>query len=39
MKKCLFSSLPSNDFGLLTRALPIAKELEKIENIYSIFLK
>ncbi|MHA2249269.1 MAG: nucleotide disphospho-sugar-binding domain-containing protein [Candidatus Kariarchaeaceae archaeon] len=30
MKKCLFSTLPSNDFGLLTRALPIAKELEKL---------
>jgi UDP:flavonoid glycosyltransferase YjiC (YdhE family) len=27
MKRCLFTTLPSNDLGLLTRALPIAKEL------------
>ncbi len=30
MKKCLFTTLPSNDLGLLTRSLPIAKELKKL---------
>ncbi|MHA2294361.1 MAG: hypothetical protein ACXACK_19540, partial [Candidatus Hodarchaeales archaeon] len=30
MKKCLFTTLPSNDIGLLTRSLPIAKELVKL---------
>ncbi|MFX0205542.1 MAG: glycosyltransferase, partial [Candidatus Hodarchaeota archaeon] len=30
MKKCLFTVLPSNDIGLLTRSLPIAKELVKL---------
>ncbi|MBN1218172.1 MAG: hypothetical protein JXM69_04530 [Anaerolineae bacterium] len=27
MKKLLFTTLPSNDLGLLTRSLPIATEL------------
>lgn len=30
MKKCLFTTLPSNDIGLLTRSLPIAAELVKL---------
>ncbi|MHA2233078.1 MAG: glycosyltransferase [Candidatus Hodarchaeales archaeon] len=30
MKKCLVTTLPSNDIGLLTRSLPIAKELTKL---------
>jgi UDP:flavonoid glycosyltransferase YjiC (YdhE family) len=30
MKKFLFTTLPSNDLGLLTRSLPIAKELNKL---------
>lgn len=30
MKKFLFTTLPSNDLGLLTRSLPIAKELVKL---------
>ena len=29
MKKFLFTTLPSNDLGLLTRSLPIALELSK----------
>ena len=29
MSKFLFTTLPSNDLGLLTRSLPIAKELKK----------
>jgi UDP:flavonoid glycosyltransferase YjiC (YdhE family) len=29
VKKFLFTTLPSNDLGLLTRSLPIAKELRK----------
>jgi len=29
MKKFLFTTLPSNDLGLLTRSLPIAQELSK----------
>jgi UDP:flavonoid glycosyltransferase YjiC (YdhE family) len=29
VKKCLFTILPSNDIGLLTRSLPIAEELVK----------
>jgi UDP:flavonoid glycosyltransferase YjiC (YdhE family) len=30
MKKFLFTTLPSNDLGLLTRSLPIANELKKL---------
>ena len=30
MKKFLFTTLPSNDLGLLTRSLPIAQELTKL---------
>ncbi|MFQ5978657.1 MAG: glycosyltransferase [Candidatus Heimdallarchaeota archaeon] len=30
MKKCLFTTLPSNDIGLLTRSVPIAEELVKL---------
>ncbi|MFX0115227.1 MAG: nucleotide disphospho-sugar-binding domain-containing protein [Candidatus Hodarchaeota archaeon] len=30
MKKCLFTTLPSNDLGLLTRSVPIAEELVKL---------
>ncbi len=30
MKKCLLTTLPSNDIGLLTRSLPIAEELVKL---------
>ena len=32
MKKILFTSQPSNDFGLLARSLPIADELTKRGN-------
>lgn len=32
MKKYLFTTLPSNDLGLLTRSLPIARELAKKGN-------
>ncbi|MHA2369118.1 MAG: nucleotide disphospho-sugar-binding domain-containing protein [Candidatus Hodarchaeales archaeon] len=31
MKKCLFTTLPSNDLGLLTRSVPIAVELVKLD--------
>lgn len=30
MKRYLFTTLPSNDLGLLTRSLPIAQELKKL---------
>jgi UDP:flavonoid glycosyltransferase YjiC (YdhE family) len=30
MKTCLFTILPSNDLGLLTRSVPIAEELENL---------
>lgn len=32
MKKFLFTTLPSNDLGLLTRSLPIARELRNYGN-------
>ena len=32
MNRYLFTTLPSNDLGLLTRSLPIARELAKKEN-------
>jgi UDP:flavonoid glycosyltransferase YjiC (YdhE family) len=32
MKRYLFTTLPSNDLGLLTRSLPIARELKKKGN-------
>ena len=32
MKRYLFTTLPSNDLGLLTRSLPIARELAKKRN-------
>ena len=28
MSRSLFTTLPTNDFGLLTRSLPIARELK-----------
>ena len=32
MSKFLFTTLPSNDLGLLTRSLPIANELKKFDH-------
>jgi hypothetical protein len=37
MKRYLFTTLPSNDLGLFTRSLPIARELAEFKMMLSFY--